>query len=70
MLHAINAHTQHGGKDPYSVLHISFMLLLATPAEKNPKYPTAVILHGPQSCSVETSRNICLCWEVNLVQQT
>lgn len=26
-LHAINVHKQHAGKDPYSVLHISFLLL-------------------------------------------
>jgi len=38
-LHAINVHKQHGGKDPYSLLHMSFMLPLADFWGKESKVP-------------------------------
>ena len=46
----INVYKQHGGTDPYSVQH-----MFHASREKNPKYPIAMILHGPQSCSAENS---------------
>ena len=68
MLHAINVYKQHGGKDPYSVLHISFMFPLTDSWGKESKVPNCydIVWNWPQLFC----RNICLCWEVNLVQQT
>jgi hypothetical protein len=66
-LHAVNVHKQHGGKDPYSVLHISFMLLLADFCGKESIVPNGYDIAWTQELFC---RNICLCWEVNLVQQT
>lgn len=66
-LHAINVYKQHGGKDPYRVLHISFMLLLADSWRKESKVPNCYDVAWTPALFC---RDICLCWEVILVQQT